>query len=548
MALVMGMLGGLALFLYGMERMGDALKVVAGDRLKDILRALTTNRFMGLITGTITTAIVQSSSVTTVLLVGFVSAGLMSLSQSIGIILGADIGTTVTAQIISFNVKQYAPMLLAMGFVLYFVGVGTRVRHYGTVVMGTGFIFLGMGLMSDAMHPLRGYPPFIDAMVHMDNPWLAVALSTAFTALVQSSAATIGVVLVLASQGVITLEAGIALALGANIGTCATAGLAAIGKPRDAVRVALAHVLFKILGVLLILPFLTPFTELVRALSPGGDTLAEQLPRQIANAHTIFNVGVAFLFLPFTTYFARFLMWALPPLPAGDPRRHRRPSAMSAALLQTPVLALEASGREVRHLGALVQHMVDHVMPTVLTGSSSELDALEHQDVEVDRCYEELVTYIGQISRSHLDQTLADEVLAELAVVNELEAIGDVVERDLVALGRRRMALGVNVSPGTNELLTALHALVAEALRDALVAFEHDSRKHAKRVVRLKGDLNEFVHKVETHQATRLAADAPNRLAAYTLEMEIIDKLGRVYHHARRLAKAVARKDVTEVE
>ena len=224
--LAIGLLGGLSLFLFGMEKMSDALKNVAGEKMKDILGLLSNNRIMGLITGAIVTAVIQSSSVTTVMLVGFVTANLMSLSQTIGVILGADIGTTITAQIVAFKVTKYALLLLTVGFAMLFFSGKEKMQQYGYMIMGLGMIFFGMGVMSDAMEPLRSYQPFIDLMASMSNPILAIVVAAIFTALIQSSSATMGVLIVLAMQGLITLQAGIALALGANIGTCITAGLA----------------------------------------------------------------------------------------------------------------------------------------------------------------------------------------------------------------------------------------------------------------------------------------------------------------------------------
>ena len=304
--LVIGLLGGLGIFLFGMEQMSESMKNVAGGRMRDILAKLSNNRIMGLITGTVVTAVIQSSSVTTVMLVGFVTAGLMSFSQSIAIILGADIGTTITAQIVAFKVTKYALIMVAVGVGLQFISKKEKIKQYGLMIMGLGLVFYGMSVMSASMKPLRTYQPFLDLMAQMDNPVLGILISALFTGLVQSSSATTGVVIVLGMQGVINLEGGIALILGANIGTCVTAGLAAIGKPREAVRVAIAHVSFKIIGVLLILPFIPYLAELARWLSPaappglsGQELLAAEVPRQIANSHTLFNVGIAFIFLPF---------------------------------------------------------------------------------------------------------------------------------------------------------------------------------------------------------------------------------------------------------
>ena len=221
--MIMGLFGGLALFLYGMEKMADALKAVAGERLKSVLAKLTTNRVTGALTGAFVTAIIQSSSVTTVLVVGFITAEVMSFSQAVGVIFGTNIGTTITAQIIAFKVTKYALLLISVGFGMLFIGNKERMKQYGAMAMGLGLIFFGMGVMSNAMKPLQSYQPFLDLMAHMDNPILGILTAACFTGLVQSSSATTGIVIVMASQGFITLTAGIALIFGANVGTCITA-------------------------------------------------------------------------------------------------------------------------------------------------------------------------------------------------------------------------------------------------------------------------------------------------------------------------------------
>ena len=294
--LTIGLLGGLALFLQGMSQMTTALKSIAGGGMSAVLGKLTGNRFTAAATGAFVTGVIQSSSVTTVLVVGFISAGLMTLQQSIGVIMGANIGSTVTAQLVAFNITAAALPLITVGFGLLFLSKRDKLRLAGTMLMGLGMIFLGMGFMSDATYPLRDYEPFVEAMRNIDRPMIAVLVSAIFTAIVQSSAATTGIVIVLAGQGFISLEAGIALALGSNIGTCATALLAAIGKPRTALQAATAHVLFNVLGVLIWVPFIDVLADMVHSISPqsedleGVARLAADTPREIANAHTLFNL------------------------------------------------------------------------------------------------------------------------------------------------------------------------------------------------------------------------------------------------------------------
>jgi phosphate:Na+ symporter len=550
--LAMGLFGGLSFFLYGMDRMGEALKAVAGDRMRDILGALSNNRIVGLLTGTFVTAIIQSSSVTTVMLVGFVSAGLMTLPQTIGVILGADIGTTVTAQIVSLKVTKYALLLVSVGFITLFLSRKERRKQVGYAIMGLGLIFFGMTVMGDAMRPLRTYPPFIDMMSRMDSPALAILVSTVFTGLVQSSSATMGVIIVLATQGLISLDAGIALALGANIGTCATAGLAAIGKPRAAVRVVLAHVGFKLLGVAMMFPFIGHFSDLVAGLSAAPDPtltgtalLAETVPRQVANAHTIFNVGIAVVFLPFTTVFARFLTWLLPqkPPPAVDRRKRIRPKYLDGLLLHTPSLALEASRREVRRMGDRVLEMFEGILPAVLAGSADDLKRLRKLDDDVDELYRCIVEYLGEISKQKLDDRRTRELVELLSGVNDLESIGDLVETDLYRLGRRRLDDGVEISDQTKEVLTRLHGLVLTALRATIDALCQGHQGRARSVIGMKAEVQSFVADAEAHQSRRLVATAPDRLAAYAVEIDIIDKFKRAYYHAKRIAKAVQADD-----
>ena len=272
-------------------------------------------------------------------------------------------------------------------------------------------IFFGMGVMSEAMNPLRTYQPFIDLMANMSNPLLGILVATIFTALVQSSSATMGVVIVLAMQGLISLEAGIALALGANIGTCVTAGLASIGKPREAVRVAASHVLFKVLGVLIMLPLIGPFSEFIVYISPspaegvtGIDAIASVLPRQVANAHTLFNVGIAVLFLPFISQFARLVYRLVPDKPIEE-EKEIQPKFLSDMLFHTPSLALDAARHEIKRMGKRVDLMSSAMMPAVLTGDKESLLAVRDMYDEVDVLHRHIVTLPGKSEPTAIKRT-----------------------------------------------------------------------------------------------------------------------------------------------
>ncbi len=543
--LVVGLLGGLSLFLFGMDKMSDALKNVAGEKMKDILAVLSSNRIMGLITGAIVTAVIQSSSVTTVMLVGFVSAGLMSLSQTIGVILGADIGTTITAQIVAFKVTKYALLLLSIGFAMLFISKKEKIQQYGYMIMGLGMIFFGMGVMKDAMEPLRTYQPFIDLMANMSNPIFGVLIGAVFTALVQSSSASMGVVIVLAMQGLINLEAGIALALGANIGTCVTAGLASLGKPREAVRVAMCHVLFKIVGVTIMLPFIGPFAKFIVSISPsaaesltGLDAIAAVLPRQVANAHTIFNIGIAFVFLPFISQFARLVFWLVPdkPLPETD---EIQPKYLNELLYHTPSLALDAARHEIKRMGKRVDVMNTAMMPAVMAGNKEALMAVRDMDEEVDILYKHIVNYLGQVSKLKLNDYQNQKMLKLMSTANDLEHIGDIIEVNMVNIGQERLEKGIKISQETQKVMNTLHVVVSDALKAAVRAVVEEDQGYAKRVISMKVDINQLIEQANIHQAERLVSEDSGKFEAYSLEVEIIEKLKRIYYHAKHVAKSV---------
>jgi phosphate:Na+ symporter len=538
----MQLFGGLAIFLFGMEQMAMALKKVAGNRMKAILGTLTTNRFMGLITGTVVTGVIQSSSVTTVMLVGFVTAGLMSLSQAIGVILGADIGTTITAQIVAFKVTKYALLLVAVGFLLIFTTKQETSKHYGALIMGLGMIFFGMGIMSTGMKPLRSYEPFIELMQEVSHPVIGILIATAFTGLVQSSSATMGVVIAMSMQGLITLEAGIALALGANIGTCATAGLAAIGKPREAVRVAVAHVTFKVVGVLLIVWFIPPFADFIRSISPvheeltGFSKLAAETPRQVANAHTVFNVAIALVFLPFASLFARFCEWVVPDKPFVEPLVIQ-PKYLDKELLSTPPLAIDRTRREIGRLGSLVENMLETALPTVVAGGEDELQRLAQMDTDVDILHGHIIKYLGKISVRELSDAESAEVMQFIQIANHLEQIGDIIETNIVRIGLQRIEEGVVVSDATRSVIERFHKEVSAAFGAAMKAVREEDLEAALAVKNMKKDIAELAEKTARYELSRLVADEPNRLQTFTREMEMIESMSRIYRLCRKIAR-----------
>ena len=549
--LTMGILGGLAIFLLGMEQMTNALKSVAGSGMSKVLGKLTKNRFSGATTGAFVTAVIQSSSVTTVLVVGFISAGMMSLQQSIGVIMGANIGSTATAQIIAFKVTQYALAFVAVGFATTLFAKRKSWRVYGMMILGLGMIFLGMGFMSEATTALRSYDPFIQLMQNMDRPLIGILVAAAFTALVQSSAATTGIVIVLASQGLITLEAGITLAFGANIGTCVTAALAAIGKPREASQAALVHLLFNVVGVLIWLPFIGFLADGMQAISPaypqleGAARLAAETPRQIANAHTAFNLINTLIFLPFTGPLAKLVQWLLPKRPEVLPEL-ARPKYLQEVYLETPGLALAQIRLETQRLGRQVAELSPEVGAAVISGSAEDLDSVVSRSGDNQHLFDAINEYTRQLAGRDLTGAEARRLAALSAIALHVQSVGETNAVNRVAIGRERLDLGVTFSTETIEHGQALAAKVREAFDLAIRSMEEPELAH--RVIEMKQEVQDLVTGIVEHLAGRLAADAPDRVVLYRLESHAVELIQREYYFAKKIAKQVVREVEASIE
>jgi phosphate:Na+ symporter len=527
--IIITMGGGLALFLFGLDQLSDSLKLIAGDRMRRLLSRLTNNRFAGLATGAGVTAVIQSSSVTTVLVVGFITSGVMSLSQSVGVIIGANVGTTVTAQIIAFKVTKYALALVAIGFGTSFFARKETRRLYGTMILGLGLVFFGMAVMSDAMDPLRSSQTFIDALARAENPLIGVLAAALFTAIVQSSSATTGVVIVLASQGLVTIEAGIALILGANIGTAATALLAAIGKPREALRAAVVHTLFNVLGVLIWLGLIGPLASVVE--NVGGGTA-----RQIANAHTIFNVANALVFIWFAGQLARLAEWLV--RDRADPSEALvRARYLDIDLLAAPALALDRARLEVMRMAHRITTMLTDVLPAVLHGPGSKLREIEAFDDEVDALHAQIVKYLGRVSQTRLSEASTTELIGLMEATNAVEAIGDVIETNLVMLGLNRIEQQITVSPETEAKIATLHRAILESLEVAVRALSERDIEAAATVSGHKKWISRLEQEALLHQAERLVAPEPKRGRTYRLEIDIVSNLKRIHYFVRRIAR-----------
>jgi len=540
------LLGGLALFLYGMEKMTDGLKAAAGKQMNVLLAKLTGNPVSGAITGAIVTAVIQSSSVTTVLVVGFVSAGLMTLVQSVGVIFGANVGTTFTAQIVAFNTTALALPLITLGFVMTFIWKNGVARHYGAMLLGLGLIFYGMGAMGNAMAPLRTHEGFIDLLQTMQNPFLGMLAGALFTALVQSSSATIGLAVVMATQGLILLPAGIAIVFGAKIGTSITAILAAIGKPQDAKRAASVHVLFNVLGALVWLPFISQLASLAELVSPvaeyldGTDRLAAEVPRQIANAATIWATANVIIFLPFSGLFARMARKIVPERVIVE-KAIIRPKYLDDELTQFPSMALERARLELGHMAELTEGMLAQVKAAFVARDFSELS---QQNDQVVVLRDSVLEYLQRVGRGEMSDAEADEHARLVAATGEIESMSVAISRELAPLAEALRESGVTPSEETKVLLTRFFETIREASQSALKALVDRDERAAQSVVANRDAVWKLTAELHRQQAARLAQDDPERLLKHRVQVEILDKLQRVYSIAEHMAISVLPRGV----
>jgi phosphate:Na+ symporter len=540
------LLGGLALFLYGMEKMTNGLKAAAGKQMNVLLARLTGNAYLGAITGALVTAVIQSSSVTTVLVVGFVSAGIMTLVQSVGVIFGANVGTTVTAQIVAFNTTALAFPLIAIGFVMTFVWKQGVVRHYGAMLMGLGLIFYGMAAMGSAMSPLRTHEGFAELLQSLQNPVLGMLAGAVFTALVQSSSATIGLAVVMATQGLLSLPAGIAILFGAKIGTGITAILAAIGKPQDAKRAAAVHVLFNVLGAVIWLPFIAQLAGFAEMVSPvaahlqGVERLAEEVPRQIANAATIWATANTLIFLPFAALFAKTAIKLIPDR-AVEEKAIIRPKYLDDSLIHVPSMALELARMELGHMGELIEEMLAKVKSALKARDLSELSQ-QHDQVVVLR--EAVLAYLQHVGRAELSDAESDEHARLVAATGDTENMSAAISRELAPLAQTLKEADIAPSQETAALLERLFQTIQQSAHSALRALVEGDERAAQTVIASRDAILELTSDLYRQQAARLTLDDPDRLLKHRVQLEILDKLRRIYSVAEHMAISVLPRSV----
>ncbi len=540
--LILGLFGGLALFLAGLDQLSEGLKKLAGNTLKTMLSKLTVNRIMGSFTGAAVTGLLNSSSVTTVLVVSFVTAGVMSLQQSVSVIMGANIGSTVTAQLLAFNVSRYALLPVIVGFFMLFTGKRSVIKNWGMMIMGLGLVFFGMSMMGDAMYPLRSFQPFLDMLQKMENPVLGILAGAVFTGLVQSSAATVGIAIAMAAGGLLSLEAGIALALGANIGTCVTALLAALGKPPEAVRVAVVHIAFNVIGVLIWLPFISHLASLAQTLSPGGPDLAgaagiaSLVPRQIANANTIFNVFNTLLFLPFTAFFAMLAKRVIKDRP--EPEKSIKPRFLDDSLLDLSALALDAVRKELGRVAGIVLEMMDRFDDAFTKNDFEALHKLKSEDNKIHILGHAVTEYLGKIRSVALSEKESQEHQCLMTCAITLENMAEIIETDLIDIADRSRLLNYQRSEKTKEMLRNIYNEVRKAVALLTPILDSKDLDSAEKVMAFKPVILELQKTFINRKSERLGSTTPDALKYARIEVSAADKLQRLYSLCKRVANA----------
>ncbi len=447
--------------------------------MKSVLSALTSNRFLGLAVGVVATAVLQSSSASTVMLVGFVEATAMTLSQAIGVTLGAKIGTTLTVQIIAFDLSSYALFFVALGYILRIARSNRNLRSAGNIILGFGLIFFGMGMMGKAMEPLRDIKWFTDLLVDLaDTPALGVLLATVFTGIVQSSAATIGLAIALASNNLISLEAALPLAWGAHIGTCATALLSSIGTGRAGKQVAVAHLIVSLFGVLIAFPFLHFFVQGARWLTDiqGADSVA----RQLANGHMLFTIITSVLLL----FFVRPVKWLtfkfLPPLPE---LKSFAPKYINSASLEVPQLAVELAARELSRLFGIVKNMLELSMTMLIAPKHSSMSVMDDEDDKVDVLEKAIRPYLASIPYDNLTPELNAMVHAYIYIVQDLENIGDIITKEIAHASKKLNKRDVEFSLQGIEEIKVYHQKILSKFDNVKSCVVNTDKKLAQKVI-----------------------------------------------------------------
>lgn len=527
---LISIVGAVGLLLYGMTIIGEALQRVAGQQLRHLLSTLGKNRLAAVATGITVTAAMQSSSATTLLVVGFARAGLMELRETIGLILGADIGTTVTVQLLAFHIYDYALLLVAVGAALLLSSRRQGPRDAGQAILGFGLVFLALRIIIDSMAPASGNPLTRELFASLgDAPLLAVLVAAIFAAVTTSSAATIGIVLVLAADGILPLRAAVPLVLGANVGTAVPAFLSGFGGSAEARRVAVVHILIKAIGVAIFLPFTGQLAALM-ALT-GGDPA-----RQVANFHTIFNVAITIIFLPLTGQVARLVSWMVPARTTDTGFRARH---LDEYVLESPPLALGEATREVLRMADIVQEMVTDTLKVLRENDEVLLEQLEQREDRVDFLEEAIKGYLTRLSQQSLTEEQSKREVGLLYLIGELEHIGDIVDKSLLQLARQKIQARLAFSPQGMAEVEGFHHRILENLRIVITAIATRDQELAQKVLSEKAVINKAERDLRQAHIQRLHAGTRESMETSSIHIDVLNDLKRINSHSTNMAYVV---------
>ena len=533
-----GLLGGLAIFIFGMNMMSESLQKAAGEKMKKILGILTVNPVMGVLAGTIATAVMQSSSATTVMVIGFVSAGLMTLKQGISVILGANIGTTMTAQLLAFNISDYIFVIIFVGFIVSFVFKSEKIKSIGQTIFAFGLLFEGIQIMSSVMKPLAASPVFVNMIDHVSGmPVLGVLVGTLMTLVVQSSSATIAVLQNFAAQAgpdgvssIIGLAGAIPVLLGDNIGTTITALLACIGQSRDAKRTALAHCTFNITGAFLFIWFVKPYAHFIQAISTKGPEV-EVIARQIANAHTIFNITMTLIWLPLIWLLVKIVVKILP-YKEKNSKQKEVPIFLDPRLISQPAVAMEMVAREILRCSGMVEQMIHRLNHAIERQDLRRVDSILRQAVVVRKLYDNIVSYLSSLfSSGSMTEEQATQTAGMMYILSDIE---------------RTDALCTEATESLQSILEKKHKLSPEAVEDLCRGLKiiEDMYQNVLEVIRTGNgeDARKIVHKKDNvlDLTLKLRKNHMKRVKQGACDAEMTSDFTRILHSFDRIGNSCA--------
>lgn len=533
MDIAIGIMGGLGLFLYGMNLMGDGLQKSAGSKLKRIIELLTSNVIMGVLVGMVVTMVIQSSSATTVMVVGFVNAGIMSLTQAIGVIMGANIGTTITAQLVSLDVDFLAPVALGIGIVIYMFSNKPKHKNIAEILIGFGILFTGMDFMKEAVKPLAGYQGFTDMLLSFGHhPILGVLMGFAITAIVQSSSASMGMLIALASQGLIPITAALPILYGENIGTCVTSLISSIGASRNARRAAIMHLTFNVLGSMIFMFILSkPIVAIVTAIDPTDAA------RQIANAHTLFNILNVIVLLPFNKLIVKLALKLVPETKSEQDDDDKVVKYIDDRMIETPSIALANIVKETLRMGEKSKESLNAAMDGIVDKSKEKIELSFKREKLINELQKSILNYLLKLSKASLNEDSRETVDALFNTVNDIERIGDHAE-NIAELAKDIVDLEISFSDVGIGELKDMYNKVVSTYTYALEAMRTSNVELACKVIKMEEQVDMMEKSCRANHMNRLNSSSCS-IESGVIYLDIISNLERVSDHAVNVAQQV---------